>query len=518
MKSWLNKDGNDICARGDRSFYFLLLLISVASLLLMIKSGSETGLWNDEFATIVSLHRHDIYFREWVSAMQFSDYQTGLNFYLIAARIWYSIVPLSDNWLLLMSEIMVAISVFFVGLAGRVIRNGKCGILAAVLYAFSYQLFEIGHEFRFYPWLVLFTAAAFYYYCKTTIEETPKWRYIILFGLAMGLAVNGQILAGFLPIVFFFADCILINRKKKKARALISYLIALPFALFPLMALISTYRDSYGEGVSHLAKIGDSSIAGLFGLTNELWLGNQIWIAVITYIAFALGLYVTFSLAKGNGYSVTGTFRQQYLFSFCSIAPVICILMNFILVRASGEVANIFAERYFQYLYPLMFIAVSFVIILAFEHIHINKTQFAIIAIGIALFLAVHTYNLSYNDPKFPGIKGEAEWVIQHSEIIGDDALVVLPYYVSNRGEVIRQIYFKGKYFYGIIKPHPFNSVTEEIIVSLSKPTIVTFDSSMRASSEEVLERYYSIIYRDESMGATVWKLKEGNIIDNDSL
>ena len=203
-----------------------------------------------------------------------------------------------------------------------------------------------------------------------------------------------------------------------------------------------------------------------------------------------------------------GTLRQQYLFMICSIAPILCILMNFVLVKATGEVANIFAVRYFQYLYPLLFIAAAFIIALAFEYIQFKRLQCAVIILGIALFLAVQSYNLSYKNPMHAGIKSKVAWVIENAENIGDNALVILPYYAWDRGEVIKRIYFESKYQGGDIEPFSFHGINEEIIVALSKPTIVTF-GSISNESEEIFNKYYSIELIDASREATIWRLKE---------
>ena len=491
--------------QDNRGFYFSLLFISLAALILMASSGAHNGLWNDEFATIGSLRVNDVAFSDWIIGRQGSGSVAGLNFYLVAARIWYTIVPLSDNWLLLMSEIMVAVSVYFVGMTGKIIRDNLCGILAAVLYAFSYPVFEIGHEFRFYPWLVLFTAAALYYYCKTTMERVPGWRHIILFGLAMGLASNGQILAGFLPVLLFIADCVLIKKKWKKIRVLLSYLIALPFALLPVIASLKVFGNTYDEGVTYLANLGGASVSRLFGLVSNFWIREQILTGLISFIAFALGLFIIYSFVRGQRHSALGMPRQQYLFSVCAVSPAACIISNYVLTKMTGEVANIFSWRYFQYLYPLLFIAVSFILVHAFEHMKIRPMQYTILVLGIALFLAAQTYDLSYNNPKHAGIKPQTQWVIENADKIGEDALIVLPYYATNRGEVIHRLYFDGKYPDKAIEPFPFNAINDDTIAEISKKTIVTF-GSIGYTDESVLSKYYSIAYKDEAMGATVWK------------
>jgi len=492
---------------NEKYFYTVLLLITVLALFLMLRSGSYTGLWNDEFSTIASLHLYDMSMIEWLESTVSAN-GLSTNFFMIIARVWIEIGPRNDIWLMILTALMVAVAVYFVGLVGRLIYGGMAGIVSAVLFGFSYYVFEVSHEFRFYPWLVLITILSLYFFCKLTISRDVKVRYIILFGLAMGLAVNGQILAGFLPIWFFIVDIVLVVLHKKQKKSLFSYVIAAPFGVI----LFSHYMIRYATDDQdvYLFKIMDPSVTNLIQMPKFM-IGDSAPLLVLLYLSIALALLFVLGKAYKKQYFALMAEkitlpdqRKQFLFALIAISPWVCVLMNFIMIKATGETANMFAPRYFQYLYPLVYLSIGITVTYIITSIlKVKRGIVFALAIALVLYFASQTYVASLTNPMYPGVKYGVEWILDQQEEIGSDVTVLAPLYSAAQAQVMYDFYFNGKVLAGTVEVK--NSLGREDINDINTETVALFSSDRTIALETLLAEKYK---KDELSGSgiTIWR------------
>ncbi|MCL2110666.1 MAG: glycosyltransferase family 39 protein [Clostridiales bacterium] len=490
--------------QDGRVFYWCLLFFVLISLFLMIRSGMYNGLWSDEIATLRSLRLHDRSLMEYLGSFWPMGTRTP-NAFFFFARIWLEIGGLNDVWLLLMCALMVAGAVYLVGLIGRHILGGTAGIISAVLFGFSYHVFQVAHQFRFYPWLVLFTALSLYLFCRLTLEKKAKPQLVILFGIAMGLTVTGQILAGFILACFFVVDLVLVRLGAKQKRILFSYVVAAPFGVL----LLSRYfvRLSAEDSESYLALLMDPNLSNLVRIP-EFMLGGTGPMLLLFNISIALAILLVFAnvlkrplLIGDMGFEGR---RKQLLFVFIAIVPWVCIIMNYAALQAMGGLANMFASRYFQYLYPLIYLSIGLALVYIFVNIlKIDKRWLWALALALLLYFAPQAYTSSLLQPSHTGMKHGAAWIIENQEAIGGDVTIMAPVHAAASAPIVYDLYFRNRYNVGDVEVKHARGRSD--IADVDTETVVIYSDQSSAAVEEMLSERYE---RDRlsGSGVDVWR------------
>ena len=184
--------------------------IALAAFCWMIYFADDASLGMDEVQQIV--WASDL--RACIEMLLSMTEDVNLPFYSMLVHFWYPIAPYGEQWLLLLSIVPTALSIYIIGLAGEMLRGRDCGILAALMMGFSTTVWGYaGFELRSYSYMLLFSTLTFYCHIqKSQNGEKKKWliRYSLsLLGLAMS-HYYGMLLFG----VFFIVDLYLFFRKK----------------------------------------------------------------------------------------------------------------------------------------------------------------------------------------------------------------------------------------------------------------------------------------------------------------
>lgn len=182
----------------DKIFYILL---GVCSFAVMFYNGKKGAFWVDEVFTL-----------GWV----YSGYpgKTGIVFQNIK-DLWFSLMPFGEEYLLILFELLTACSIYIMGMLGNLYKGKRFGVITAALCATSFPVLnQCGGEFRPYALLLFSVSSALYFFVKKQRERGKKTSTLIMYGLALTLAMDthnfGLVFAGLIMIF----DFILVIRKK----------------------------------------------------------------------------------------------------------------------------------------------------------------------------------------------------------------------------------------------------------------------------------------------------------------
>ena len=204
---------------GGKAIYGAIALFVICPMILF---ADRQSFWPDEITSLAAARGT---LKEAVE-IHLDMFDISPPLFNFCAALWYRIAPYGQCWLLLISIVPTALSVYFAGLIGECARNRFCGALTAALLAFSNTVWiNQAHEFRAYAFLGLFSTLSFY--CFIRRNEVPqKWKWNILMGLSM-TAMSMSHYFGMLACgCIFGVDVALFFRKKLSARAIFSYLMA----------------------------------------------------------------------------------------------------------------------------------------------------------------------------------------------------------------------------------------------------------------------------------------------------
>lgn len=400
----------------NRKFYKLLILFSLIMIICSQVIGRGQGLWADELETLKLLKLKQMGLFEWI----FLPGGSNGNMFLIICRFWAEIGRLFnldqtiywDKWLLVYPSIISAVSVFFVGVAGKKIVNESAGIICALVYMLSYQNVYNSMEFRFYPWLMCFMAISIVCYFNIMDDSEKKWKYIILYGLSMGCCVSAHILNVWAFVALGIFDFILWIFHKRPFKVFVAYIIGAAMTI-PYLLYLLTLGAMGGEV---LWDGGDPTLHELISTIPSL-LNNDLLVLI-----FFIGFVGSIVYAKEN--------EKMFV---VSVLSVVAIFFNFVVTRIfmaiKGFDPNFFMVRYMQYLEPLLIITVGCTIYYVASKIIKIDMKIAI-AIGGGLALWIGSLYLSSfiesGGPTQGGVGPYTKWIVAHYEEYDENTLYIM--------------------------------------------------------------------------------------------
>lgn len=198
----------------------LYAIISLLLLMFMVIYSGKTEFWYDEVYQ-VGLIKDNLSFGQMIKQYaQLKDYTPPL--FATIAYIWIRIVPFSFRYLLLISEVFVAIGVFFVALTTERVSGRKAGVFAGVLSAMSSALILTGgYEFRAYG--LYYMASAFVMYFFVLTYQKQKNRYLVYYAITLAVLMYSHYYGCILMAVLTGIDMVLVLVGKREKRIILSY-------------------------------------------------------------------------------------------------------------------------------------------------------------------------------------------------------------------------------------------------------------------------------------------------------
>lgn len=332
-RNWSDQHSGKLLYGGMAVFVFVL----------MFHYADSSSLWNDELYHISVGTDISLAIQNCLNMVDISPPLYG-----ICAAIWYSIAPYGEQWLLLLSIVPVVISIYVMGLIGERLKGKNCGVLAAALLAFSTTVWGyVAFDFRPYAFTLFFCTLSLYCHVqRNTMERDFIWRIsysVALTGLAMS-HYFGMLACG----LFFLCDLILVCRKKKIWKILLSYLLPGAISIIWLSMIYVTvlqHKDT-GAIASWYAIPTFSSVAELFNFLT----GNfniSFWLAVL---GVASGIVCLWNLFVKREKWKWDKFYQAFSVGVITITITVLVLYgNFI-----NTTSTMWQERYFIYLIPFV--------------------------------------------------------------------------------------------------------------------------------------------------------------------
>lgn len=407
---WFSQNWNKLICGG----------IAVITFFLMFHYADLHTFWIDE------VHQIGVTNGTLKEALQYclDSVESTPPFSLLIATIWYRIAPYGETWLLLMSMILSALSIYYISLIADKLLGKSYGVMSSIIMACSTTMWlNVAYEYRTYPFLVLFSTLTLYSYVMRNEDNLQKkWNIIFsifLLCLAMSHYFGMLACAG-----YFCADIWLFLKKKRKYKDFFSYLLpgigsvlwmgSLYFAKFQYRA---PWEIVHWQPVPDLRSI-DSLIHFLTGNTN------------ILYLAFIIGTSVTISFliaSNSRGHDEINFYRNFFVGMIFGTIILVAFYGCFINSRFT-----LWAERYFLSIFPHVCMVCTWMIFdinVTLNRVIKDKKLLEIsmcILLTILLPLSACQSILNPKAQPWEPFKNAADWIYTQSNyIFNDDTLII---------------------------------------------------------------------------------------------
>lgn len=346
--------------KENRDFFFYAVLAGICfvNMFAMLRFGGKISLWGDEMAQLGYINR-GFSFSDIVSVYLHEEI-TNLPLFPMIAAIWYRICPYGERWIYIVCIIPVVFGVFFTGLAGKLLKSRKCGIMAALLTGISYYLIKDGGlNFRAYGFTFCFGAITAYCYVRQRITGKNGIKESIPLGIAMVFFAYSNYFACLVIVSYFICDFIFWLLKKTDAASVVSYMMAgiLLAPWFVSMLLMHERKLSeFWPDVPTLADIPDV----MRYLTNRqevffiILLLSMLWTVIRAAEIFP---------GSGDKPSANGILFV-FTFNFWFVALLVFIYSAYI-----NPQGGFFVKRYFLALLPQIYLLMSAFFVGVYEKI-----------------------------------------------------------------------------------------------------------------------------------------------------
>lgn len=279
---------------------------------------------------------------------------------------WFFIVPYGQRYLLIISELLTAISVYVLGMAGRLYKNERFGVILAALCATSFPaIVQGGSEFRPYALLLFSVSMLAYLFIKKQKEQYQKKSTLILYVAILLLTMDthpfGFVVAGLL-MMFDFG---LIIIRKVKLSGLLEFVLPGIYGMYWIWDLdvsaMSSYGDTWGTA---------PSIRGMISVVKELCNNSDVLLSL-----FLIGIVISGIYLSNRLHWQGEEFWKSYTILTFLANPILLFLLT-CLYTGIFRGASVFVNRYFLTILPncLFFIAVATdIIIEKLKRIHVMQ-------------------------------------------------------------------------------------------------------------------------------------------------
>lgn len=300
------------------------IIIAVACYAFMFELGKKGSLWFDEV---------------WMVGAYLTDNPVNNIFSDFIQRIWTKYMPYGQEYLLALSELLVAFSIYTLGLIGNKLKGKRLGIILSSLCAASSTIiYQCGIEFRYYPFALFFSVLTVYMFIKKQNElGSEKKLTLMLYGLCLTLLMDtytfGLVTAG---IIMFF-DFVLIVARKSKVKGLIEFILP---AIYGVYWLISHFVSSL-QSYALYNWVPKPTIRNAVNCIIYLCGGNY-WQFVLFVVGAVLITLDLLSKAKRSEFD----FKHDYILLVFIGTPLLVFIVNIIASNVLQQ-SSLFLNRYF---------------------------------------------------------------------------------------------------------------------------------------------------------------------------
>lgn len=409
--------------------------IAFGCFFVMFEAGKKGSLWIDDMWTI-----------GWVYTENPSN--SGI-FFQALYDLWFYLMPYGQEYLLIISELLVAVTIYILGLIGSLYKSKRFGIIMAGLGAASPTIMmQCGNEFRPYALLLCSASLVFYFFIKKQNElSSLKLSTLLLYGALLAIYMDthqfGLVTACFL----MFFDFCLILRKKISKKALLEFLMPTLYGIYWLYSGIKSTLSAMGK--FYLAPA--PSIKEI--INDIIWLCGHFG-AYLLFILFILGICIIVVNCVYQFFIKKFDFKNDYIALVSLLLPLFLIFVAMIYSKYISPEHSLWIERYFVsiivFLEFVIATAVDYLIDIFSECMNLcERKELNSITLTMAFVISIcciHWYGMPYTKAHLDNdYKGAAEYIMSENDVYKPTTLcyvtgdpfvnIGFEYYLTHKGE-----------------------------------------------------------------------------------
>jgi len=460
-------------------FSISLFTICLAAFFAMMYFCGNKSLWQDEMAMIAYITDTESIFKAMLTDCAWPPAWKGIMY------LWYRVVPYGERWLRLLSELCFAAAIYFVGLCGKKVANGRVGIVAAILAATHATLISrTAADICCYSFLFMLSAILLYlYFGRFLSKQAYSWKELIPLTVTMVMIAYTHYFGFFLCGTLFLIDCVYYLRKKIPYRYLMAYLIGgILYApwLYYIVFVGNALSINYWQPEPTLSSV----LPFLNALSGDI---------PIRYYAFVFGL-IMFSTAAVMHRDTLKKHAEKILLMIIPVTLFTGVFMygKFIAVGNTFWVWN-----YFTVIVPCLTILVAVVFETMFSLLVSNgQLQRQVIAYSLLVFTLLYITEASYKKIEQNGrvsrdlFREDAVWLCGTEYLYMPSTLIVLEtyercrapmieYYITRQGARIDEKDVKIK-TYGAVSQEELAQYNQIVILKPINGTFIGADQLYR--------------------------------------
>ncbi|MCM1054529.1 MAG: hypothetical protein NC394_03305 [Bacteroides sp.] len=377
----------------------------------MFEFGKQGSLWFDELWKVGVFLKNNFSFN-------IMDYITD---------IWVDIMPYGQEYLLALPQLLVAFSIYVLGLIGNKLKGKHLGVISAALGATSSAfLISCGTEFSNYAFILFFSVVTIYMFVKKQNElGKEKIITLLLYGVCLTLLMHSHLFGLVTAGIIMVFDFILIVMRKAKVKGLIEFALPAVYGVYWLCKFFFPSLAVYTSGGNSWAS--KPTLKSVVTFIISLCGGN--W----QFILFVLGsvFIVCRLIAKITRYKFD--FKQDYTMLVLLCTPVLVFFVNIVVSGSSSTSSSLFVSRYFTPIFSFFIliigIAIDMIIDVVAEGKDVASTNFNAVSLTVAFAFAISQCAICWLDQQVyspENYKDTAEYLMTQNDIYSDSTVVIV--------------------------------------------------------------------------------------------
>ena len=216
---------------------YIYAAMALMMLVFMVYYSNVQSFWHDELYQLGLVGKGTSFGTMMKNYFELWDYTPPL--YAIIVFVWTRLVPLSERWLLIPSEIFVTVGVYILCICSEKVAGRKAGVVTAVFATTSSTLIlGAGHEFRAYGLFFLATTILIYVLIRR-YEDREDTKMTVFYTASIVLLAYSHYYGIITIVALFLFEVLQVLKKKNSIKVVIPYITAgvlyLPLVIMVLL-------------------------------------------------------------------------------------------------------------------------------------------------------------------------------------------------------------------------------------------------------------------------------------------
>lgn len=462
------------------------IAIAFGCFVFMFEAGKEGSFWLDEVWNLGWIYGYPT--------------KSDNMFYRAIYDTWFFLMPYGQEYLLIISELLVAFSIFICGLIGSTYKSKRLGILMSALCASSLTIMaQCGGEFRPYALLLFSVTLVIYLFLKKQKQlGNEKISTIILYSIALMIAMDVHDFALATAGSMMIFDFILIITKKSKIKCLVEFILPGIYGIYWLFTrFIVDIQNANNYTIAASPTVNDviNTVKWLCGDVSEY----------IPFCLLVLGIFAALYMFIRNIIKKKFDIKMDYAMLVLLAVPTILFAFNILYSTVFNKDNSLWVSRYMLPTVPYFIFFMAFGIDVIIEILSklgclflnkkadskIFKLFSPICTLTVVIILCTFNWQkLPYEANIVNDYKGAAEYIMSDNKAYCQTTIC----YVSGNPSV--------------------NVGFEYYLTHKGKRDSINHVSNLREFTSEEFAKYdtvFCVSYRCKANGA--WELKKNGFI-----